>query len=225
MTAWLSEWLRNIVLIILIATFVDLLIPSNSLGRYVKVVISLMILLTILSPVISLLKEDKAVNRALEQAAGMNEHAQSLNLILANGAKMRSDNERSSTILAEQQVGSMMKANLESSLPLQVYEVLVTIGEEEDVGPSLQHIQVILRSQNKAQLDRKDNSKQPEVSVDHVSPVSVVVRIDDRTDEIWTEHEEQAERSPAELKLEEQVIDQLMKQWALAENRIQVEWR
>lgn len=76
MTAWLSGWLRDIVLIILLATFVDLLIPNNSLQRYVKVVVSLIILLTILSPVISFLKEDRAVNQALEQASGKKDGSQ-----------------------------------------------------------------------------------------------------------------------------------------------------
>jgi stage III sporulation protein AF len=225
MTAWLSEWLRGIVLIILLATFVDLLIPNNSLGRYVKVVISLIILLTILSPVISFLKEDKAVNQALEQASGEEEDAHSLNLILMDGAKMRSDNDRSSTILAEQQVGSTMKAQLESSLPLEVQEVLVTIGEEQGSGPSLQHIQVILRSEGNPMLDKKIIPEHQEVSVDLVSPISVEIRLDDTAEENSTVNQEQVEQNASQLKLEEQVIDQLMKQWALAENRIQVEWR
>jgi stage III sporulation protein AF len=225
MTAWLSEWLRGIVLIILLATFVDLLIPNNSLGRYVKVVVSLIILLTILSPVISFLKDDKAVNQALIQASGQEVDAHSLNLILMNGAKMRSDNDRSSTILVEQQVGSTMKAQLESALPLHVQEVLVTIREEQGSGPSLQHIQVILRTKENLTLDKKMIQEEQEVSVDRIASIRVNVRLDDAAEGIWTDNKEQVEQSASQLKLEEQVIDQLMKQWALAENRIQVEWR
>lgn len=225
MTAWLSGWLRDIVLIILIATFVDLLIPNNSLGRYVKVVVSLIILLTILTPVISFLKEDRKVNQALEQASGTKDGSQELSLILANGAKLKSDNDHSSTLLAEQQVGKMMKANLESTLPLQVQEVLVSITEEEGVNPSIQHIQVVLRLKDNSETDDEVSSTDWEQSVDHVSPVSVKVRLDDMAEEKGTANKDQVERSPSQLKLEKQVIDQLMEQWGLAGNRIQVEWR
>lgn len=224
MTAWLSGWLRDIVLIILLATFVDLLIPNNSLQRYVKVVVSLIILLTILSPVISFLKEDRAVNQALEQASGKKDGSQALNLILSNGAKLKSENDISSTRLAEQQVGKMVKEKLESSLPLLVEEVLVTIMEEEGVSPSIGHIQVILRSENHSELANKNSSTEQEVRIDDVSPVSVKVRIADTEQETGTAKRDQSVISPAELKLEDQVIHQLMEQWGLEENRIQVEW-
>src|SRR5690554_5046543 len=116
MTEWLNEWLKDIVLIILVATFVDLLIPNNSLGRYVKVVISLIILLTIMSPIIEFLKEDIVINQALEQASGGTNGSRALNLILEDGEKLKSENDLSSTLLAEQQVGKMIQENLESSL-------------------------------------------------------------------------------------------------------------
>jgi stage III sporulation protein AF len=225
MTAWLSGWLRDIVLIILIATFVDLLIPNNSLGRYVKVVVSLIILLTILSPVISFLKEDRAVNQALEQASGTKDGSQELNLILANGAKLKSENDHSSTLLAEQQVGKMVKANLENSLPLQVQEVFVSLTEEEGVSPSIQHIQVVLRLEGNAATDDEVSSTEQEPSVEQVSPVSVKVRLDDLVEEKGTVNKDQVKLSPSQSKLEKQVIDQLAEEWGLAGNRIQVEWR
>jgi stage III sporulation protein AF len=223
-TAWLSGWLRDIVLIILLATFVDLLIPNNSLQRYVKVVVSLIILLTILSPVITFLKEDRAVNQALEQASGKKDGSQALNLILSNGAKLKGENDRSSALLAEKQVGKMMKERLESSLPLQVQEVLVTITEEEGINPSIGHIQVVLRSENNSELQNQIPSNEQAVSIDHVSPVSVKVRLDDAEQETGTAKKDQHQRSPSQLKLEDEVIHQLMEQWGLAENRIQVEW-
>ncbi|MEX2414931.1 MAG: stage III sporulation protein AF [Paenibacillaceae bacterium] len=225
MTAWLSGWLRDIVLIILLATFVDLLIPNNSLQRYVKVVVSLIILLTILSPVISFLKEERAVNQALEQASGKKDGSQALNLILSNGAKLKSENDRSSTLLAEQQVGKMMKESLESSLPLEVQEVLVTIMEEEGVSPSIEHIQVVLRAENNSELDNETPSTEQAVRIDNVSPVSVKIRIDDTEQETGLAKLDQRERSPSQLKLEDHVMHQLVEQWGLAENRIQVEWR
>ena len=58
MIDWLAGWLREIVLVVLFAVVADMLLPTNALQRYIKVVISLFILLTILSPVLTLLRSD-----------------------------------------------------------------------------------------------------------------------------------------------------------------------
>lgn len=52
---WLGGWLKELVLIVLLASFVDMILPSRSMERYVKLVLSLLILLTLLSPVVRLL--------------------------------------------------------------------------------------------------------------------------------------------------------------------------
>ena len=58
MIAFLSNWLKEIVLLILIATFIDLLLPNRSMERYVKLVMGLVIILAILAPIISLLNKN-----------------------------------------------------------------------------------------------------------------------------------------------------------------------
>ncbi|MED4609729.1 stage III sporulation protein AF, partial [Paenibacillus validus] len=59
---FLSGWLKSVVLVILIATFVDLLLPNQSMQRYVKTVISMFLLLTLLQPLLSLLRSDAALD-------------------------------------------------------------------------------------------------------------------------------------------------------------------
>lgn len=56
---WMGDWIRQIVLILFIATFIDLLLPNSSLERYVKLVMGLIIIMAILQPILQLiLKED-----------------------------------------------------------------------------------------------------------------------------------------------------------------------
>ncbi|WP_458460738.1 stage III sporulation protein AF, partial [Paenibacillus sp.] len=55
---WLSNWLQELIMIVLLATFVDMLLPNRSMERYVKLVLSLLILLTLLSPITKLLRSD-----------------------------------------------------------------------------------------------------------------------------------------------------------------------
>lgn len=68
---WLSDWLKSIIMVILLATFVDILLPNQTMQRYVKTVISLFILLTLLQPLFSLFQKSASVDLMLS-------HAQSL---------------------------------------------------------------------------------------------------------------------------------------------------
>lgn len=53
---WLGDWLRELILVVLMAAFVEMLLPGKSMERYARLVLSLLVLLTMLSPVVSLLK-------------------------------------------------------------------------------------------------------------------------------------------------------------------------
>jgi stage III sporulation protein AF len=226
MTAWLSGWLRDIVLIILLATFVDLLIPNNSLQRYVKVVVSLIILLTILSPVISFLNAEKTIHQAIKQASGTKDGSQALSLILSDGAKLKSENEQRSTLLVEQQAGKVMKENLKKLLSLGVQEVVVTISEEEGAPPSIERVHVFLQSDKNSNSESQlSASAEQRVEIKQISPVSVDVEVDSMTQEASTANNEQATKTQSQLAIEEKVAHYLASQWGLTEDRIQVEWR
>ncbi|CAM4522850.1 stage III sporulation protein AF [Paenibacillus endophyticus] len=58
MVAWLSDWLRDIIAVILLAVFVELLLPNKAMQRYARLVVGLFILLTILSPILKLIQSD-----------------------------------------------------------------------------------------------------------------------------------------------------------------------
>ena len=58
MIEWLGDWLKQVILLILIAAFIDLLLPNHSLDRYVKLVMGLLIIMAILSPLFHLLAKD-----------------------------------------------------------------------------------------------------------------------------------------------------------------------
>lgn len=61
----LSEWLKEIILIVLLASFVDLLLPNSSFQKYARMVMGLLIILTIISPIFSIFSEDFSVNNII----------------------------------------------------------------------------------------------------------------------------------------------------------------
>lgn len=56
MVALISGWVKNIILIVLFASFLELLLPNSSLQRFIRVIMGLLIMLTILNPAIDLVQ-------------------------------------------------------------------------------------------------------------------------------------------------------------------------
>ncbi|MDV2685141.1 stage III sporulation protein AF [Alkalihalophilus lindianensis] len=55
---FLTSWITNIILLILLATILELMIPNSVLQRYVKMVVGLLLLVMILQPLLSILTKD-----------------------------------------------------------------------------------------------------------------------------------------------------------------------
>ncbi|MCL6445543.1 MAG: stage III sporulation protein AF [Alicyclobacillus sp.] len=56
----LGAWLKQIILIVMLAVFTDLLLPSKSMQRYVRTVLGLAIIAAILQPIVPMLRKDWA---------------------------------------------------------------------------------------------------------------------------------------------------------------------
>jgi len=54
----LSDVVRNVAIIILLTTFLDMLLPNNNMQSFIKVVMGLFVMVAILNPIVELLKDD-----------------------------------------------------------------------------------------------------------------------------------------------------------------------
>ena len=54
MIAYLEAWIKNIVVILLLTSFVELLLPESDLEKYTRVVLGLFIVIAILNPILNL---------------------------------------------------------------------------------------------------------------------------------------------------------------------------
>ncbi|MDQ0492117.1 stage III sporulation protein AF [Paenibacillus brasilensis] len=154
---WLGGWLKELVLIVLLASFVDMILPSRSMERYVKLVLSLLILLTLLSPVVRLLSTSPSeiLGQAfdLQRQAEMGQREPTLEEILAKGNKLKQQQEQSSMQWAGKEVAKEMKAQLEQYTRLPIQSVQVTLAQIEQkesglkTGTGIQSVVVKLAEQ------------------------------------------------------------------------------
>lgn len=59
--SFLTEWLTTIVLFILFAIVIDMLLPSSSMQKYAKMVVSLLLIVVMLTPIFKLFKTDPEI--------------------------------------------------------------------------------------------------------------------------------------------------------------------
>ncbi len=146
---WISDWIRQIILILFIATFIDLLLPSSSLDRYVKLVMGLIIIMAILQPILKLvLSEDRwtKFTASFPSTVAMPTIA-SLEEIQAKGKQL---SQMEQTEIKQQFQTSMVnwsKKQVSRKFHVEVVSAEVTVGFEERQTPVIKHITVIATKQ------------------------------------------------------------------------------
>lgn len=133
MVAWLSDWLRDIIAVIMLAVFMELLLPNKSMQRYARLVVGLLVLLTILSPILRLLQGD--FNAKLNDSIqlwenGAAEHEvkmPTLADIQKDADRMSKQREEEAAALTEQTLENAMKSAIVEQTKAPVADVDVVL--------------------------------------------------------------------------------------------------
>lgn len=133
MLNWLAVWLQQIIAVVLLAGFIDLLLPNKAMQRYVRLVAGLIVLLTILTPIIRVLQGDFSAKLDAQVENWFNVDATkelrmpSLQDIQNDAEALRKKEAASASALAEGQVEDAMKAGIEQATGLRAADVKVTM--------------------------------------------------------------------------------------------------
>jgi stage III sporulation protein AF len=153
---WLGSWLKTVVIVILLATFVDLLLPSSTMQRYVKTVMSLFILLTLLSPILQLFQPGWNANRLLAAAenkqneaavlagSGQKTTMTSLETITKEAERLKAAGQKQSQQLLQTQLAEAIKQDLQKQTDLEVDDIRVSTQIDNNGKPIITDVQVSL---------------------------------------------------------------------------------
>lgn len=234
--AWLGGWLREIVIIVLLAAFVDLLLPSRSMERYVRLVLSLLILLTLLSPVVSLLKGDAAAELSAAIGLGGPEKTadEELAKIMAEGQRIEASRQAESLELVAMEAAKQMKAQIRTETGEEPADVEVKLKAEPESGgrggivPVIEAVHVMFRDNPAKPGGGPDDA--PETGQPGIRPVEpVVIEVggapdgeggaDDRA---LPASAEAAEQDAASASRRTAIVKTLEAAWGLTDEQIQV---
>ncbi|SFI57989.1 stage III sporulation protein AF [Paenibacillus sp. UNC496MF] len=142
MLTWLAVWLQQIIAVVLLAGFIDLLLPNKGMQRYVRLVAGLIVLLTILTPIIRVLqgdfsaKLDAQVQEWVQAGSAKELRMPTLQDIQGEAEKLKRSDASSAAALAERQLADAMKAGIEQATGLRVTAVDVRVTAGKDGKPA-----------------------------------------------------------------------------------------
>ncbi|WP_440620498.1 stage III sporulation protein AF [Bacillus subtilis] len=141
--SFLTEWLTTIVLFILFAIVIDMLLPSSSMQKYAKMVVSLLLIVVMLTPIFKLFKTDPEVIFEYLTKNGQSESADIKNQI--NSKKIEIQASQRAYILEEMAVQLKKKAEERFSHDeYKVGRIKLTAGEKVDSEEDIKTISVYM---------------------------------------------------------------------------------
>lgn len=224
---WLNGWIKELILIILLASFTDLLLPNHALQRYVRTVIGLFLLLVLLSPVYELFNHrwvpDQWVKAVGVPSTG-NTAMQPLSKILKDSNAIKAANQEQAKQLLESQIAVSMQEGIEGQTRADVKQLMVSIIMDESEKPRLDQVNMVLQESNIADPTPKpmvgsDPFKQPDIAV--MKPISPVV-IDLNSTEAEITKPLKANEEQQSTILQAEVKEYLAEQWQLKANQIHI---
>lgn len=184
MIGWLSDWLRDIITVILLAVLVELLLPNKAMQRYARLVVGLFILLTILSPILRLLQTDignrldAGVEIWNERSMNKNVEMPSLEEIQRRASdiqtKRHEEAARLTAAALEEAMGKAIAS--ETGARVETVNVSLTWNERNKEGntPEIAGVTVTLAGSAHSK-DTKSNKLQTPIEIEVIAPVDVSV--------------------------------------------------
>ncbi|MFD9626925.1 stage III sporulation protein AF [Peribacillus muralis] len=154
--SFLAGWVSNIIVFVLLATVIDMLLPTSALQKYAKMVIGLLLIAIIITPILGLFNKD--FDEIL--SAATNEFEDQKKKDLGNLTEMKKKEiQATQGAYILKQMAVELKADVEEELMkdynMKISEINVGVKNEEN--PSVENLQNITISLEKAET-KEDTS-------------------------------------------------------------------
>ncbi len=156
---FLREWSINIVIMSILITIVEILLPNSSIKKYIEMIVGFLIIIVIINPFINLITKDINIER--EVFANMNKYNQYTD----------ENNEFAST--QNKQVLKMYKLNIkkdikkiiEDKTDYDVKDVVVDINQNDEEYGKIKKAKIYLHSKNYMESDSTHDIKVENIEV------------------------------------------------------------
>ncbi|QGQ47177.1 stage III sporulation protein AF [Metabacillus sediminilitoris] len=208
--SFLTEWITNIIVFILLAIVIDLLLPNSSMQKYAKMVISLLLIIVIINPIFKIFSKDMNDILAEFQLGASTKEDDVKNLIELQKNEIQASQRAYILEQMAVQMKTMAKEELVKKYDVTIDTILLSESEQVvDINSQkdLTHIQVFLQKNPTEEAESKEKVE----AVEAVQPIA-----------IDTTKEQQIDEQEVTMNVEE-ITAFLAKIWEVEEEKITLE--
>lgn len=223
--AYIGEWVKHIVLLILMATFLDLILPNSSMRKYVKLVVGFLLILLILSPILQLFKLDQ--DRLLLTIDQILEKKNRPLTLQMEQEQSRIKVGQDQAIIDEVIVkwSEEIKVGIEKDFDVVVQHVTLDLqrsGDQIDIDELTLQIEQIPKKESESESEQgKDQEGKSPSTVKEVEPIQpVMIQINDSRNK----RKDQDMISDEQKKIEKEVLTYLNDEWNISVDKIYFAW-
>lgn len=232
MIEWLNSWLKGLIGVVLLAAFVDLLLPSGTFQRYVRTVLGLFILLTMLTPVLSLFRQPWDVNKLLassEQttmragagAGGLTQAAMKpLSSIMQDAERWQRDNRQEAQRVLERQLAMELQRSLAEGERVRVRQVSLEMTYDNNGEPALQSLRVTL--DHTEAVPASAGLPPQHAGIAEIEPVRIEVRVG--ADRHLLDKGAEPPETPEQMAVKQRLYAHIHREWRLDRSQVTLVW-
>lgn len=133
MIAYITSWIKDIILIVLFSVFLELLLPNSSMQKFVRIIMGLFILLAILNPIIGLIEEQAVPSQLPALSRQTDSNTTNANIVMTAN-KVVENREKLANAIYVRDLSKQIKATVMSIDGVGDAKVIVTL--EPAAAPS-----------------------------------------------------------------------------------------
>lgn len=176
---FITQWLANIILFILLAIVIDLLIPNTALQRYVKMVVGLLLIVIILTPLFTIFNKDlqeilsqvtiaeitadEKIKNSIESKKREIQASQRAYILEEVAVHMKSQVEKELLRLYNYEIYDLalfVEADSDSFTMEDLSKVVVTIGARKEKIPQVEQVSKVVVDLSQPSEHSKTNEKE-----------------------------------------------------------------
>lgn len=140
---YLKEWVRGLVMLVLLAGCLEMLLPMNAMKKYVRLTMGLFIVLSVVKPVVALLGQSVVVDTQMfETDAGRS--LPTIGQIMEQADQFREKNRTLVAAEAETRLGEMAREAALAVRGISDARATVTLAEAAETGVQIKAVTVFV---------------------------------------------------------------------------------
>lgn len=207
--AFLASWIKGLVLAVIMATFLDLLLPNNTMRRYVRLVMGLIILVLILSPLLTLSQRDWSIDTLFVEVREVpTDELESLPHIEARADDLVDKQEQWVHETVQRRLEQGIKEGVEQQFAVAVEHISVALVEEGE-QPEVSEVYLMI-----------DPHRKSGEEVERIEPIRIDVSRE--RSETASEHRVPPQSEALSSSLSHEIQAWVAREWSIDRDRIRI---